>query len=62
MGKPKNSVNWKAIDLVKTVEAHASFRLGDWLDELSIGLMVHKVMEVTFLGAGVKKDSYDHKF
>lgn len=62
VGKSKKSAHWKAIDLVKTVEALASARLGDQLDELSIGLMVHEVREVTFLKAGVKKNSYDHKF
>lgn len=50
VGKPKKkSVNWKDIDLAKTVEAHASFRLGGEPGELRVCLMLPKVMEVTFL-------------
>lgn len=51
VGKPKKekSVNWKDVDLAKTVEAHAGFRLGGEPGELRVRLMLPKVMEVTFL-------------
>lgn len=41
----KNSVNWKDIDLAKTVEAHASFGLGDEPVEFRVCLMVPKVSD-----------------
>ena len=44
-GSQKNSVNWKDIDLAKTVNVHASFRLGDEPDELRVCLMVSKVSD-----------------
>lgn len=54
VGSQKNSVNWEDIDLAKTVEVQAGFRLGDEPDKLTVCLMMPKVGDGgnIFLGCG----------